>query len=671
MATKSLVLVAGLSWVLVAGALATLSGGPDGPSNDDVILPPRLPSQTMPTRLLVLVPGANVDTSYYHEPAMAIQDLTRSVVNLWIVVPSVPLKKCITLCPSSGLCFLLQDRVQSAVAKAVAMGYNGSTSDDVFMGGHSLGGVCAGNLAQGYSGTAQSYSALILLGSYVQGFDVAAFPLPVFTVGAELDGGLARPGITAKSLASSDAAAATHGTDWQLASRPVVVLKGLDHSSFCPGFRVPGDVWPADTPFDEGVGLTGAAVGAFLTLRMGAAAPAAAAAAARKLLAAHLAWTRELLSPLLKAMVMEGQLSPASLPVIGVAPWCATAQRIIANLDSATATDVALRAQLVAPGDFEHSRAGYAKVAGGGVEVNVSGDAVHYGTGVADVANSCLAPAKQIGCKLVSGARLAALRNTSVGPQRSCADVNAEAVRVARTLLSQTEAGRGTLSRHDVRGRRLCTVPDRHTIGDVGPLFVHGSVSYSDNASCLAVAALALGPTPLDSLLFPGVHYCQLLSPARVIDYFMVDSLKNASGCLNTGPGGPVPLPPPPPPPPPPLPRAPTVTLRPQPAAELLAAGSTPCCKTCAAPQVKYFSVDVPHGFCGETCLRPAEFPVFKVFEKNLTRYNGTGPSPCAEQFTPWGTHYTNYTETVTHGVWPLSCTLDLYAPEPPPVMVM
>ena len=31
--------------------------------------------------------------------------------------------------------------------------------------------------------------------------------------------------------------------------RSLVVLPGLDHSSFCPGFHVPGDVWPADVRF--------------------------------------------------------------------------------------------------------------------------------------------------------------------------------------------------------------------------------------------------------------------------------------------------------------------------------------------------------------------------------------------------------------------------------------
>jgi len=52
--------------------------------------------------------------------------------------------------------------------------------------------------------------------------------------------------------------------------------------------------------------------------------------------------------------------------------------------------------------------------------------------------------------------------------------------------------------------------------------------------NCLEVASLVEGPQSLKSHIFPGVFYCKLLSPARMIDYIMIDSLKAKSGCLNT-----------------------------------------------------------------------------------------------------------------------------------------
>jgi len=85
------------------------------------------------------------------------------------------------------------------------------------------------------------------------------------------------------------------------------------------------------------------------------------------------------------------------------------------------------------------------------------------------------------------------------------------------------------------------------------------------------------------------------------------------------------------------------------------AQGEEPCCLTCPEGQQKYYSVDQPHGHCGEACIKPSMFSIFKVFEKNLTIADGsTGYSSCADLGWP------KYTETVTHG-FGLTCTLDLY----------
>lgn len=89
-----------------------------------------------------------------------------------------------------------------------------------------------------------------------------------------------------------------------------------------------------------------------------------------------------------------------------------------------------------------------------------------------------------------------------------------------------------------------------------------------------------------------------------------------------------------------------------------------PCCNNCTSPEVKYFSTDAVHGFCGETCLDPKKFSLFKKFESNLTLANDN--HPCREQRTPTNDHnYTDYFKTVTHGdpFGVIKATLDLYAP--------
>jgi len=82
------------------------------------------------------------------------------------------------------------------------------------------------------------------------------------------------------------------------------------------------------------------------------------------------------------------------------------------------------------------------------------------------------------------------------------------------------------------------------------------------------------------------------------------------------------------------------------------------CCKTCTGSDQKYYSVDMKHGHCGETCVYPGQFLLYKAFEKNLTIADGsTGYTGCADLGWP------KYQETVSHGdpLKLLVATLDLY----------
>ena len=82
------------------------------------------------------------------------------------------------------------------------------------------------------------------------------------------------------------------------------------------------------------------------------------------------------------------------------------------------------------------------------------------------------------------------------------------------------------------------------------------------------------------------------------------------------------------------------------------------CCAVCHAPRSKYYSIDGAHNLCGESCILPALYPAFKVFEKNLTAAASRDDPACG------GLGYKQYNGTVTHGVpGLLSIKLDLYAP--------
>jgi hypothetical protein len=78
---------------------------------------------------------------------------------------------------------------------------------------------------------------------------------------------------------------------------------------------------------------------------------------------------------------------------------------------------------------------------------------------------------------------------------------------------------------------------------------------------------------------------------------------------------------------------------------------------------MKYYSVDMPHGHCGEACITVKHFWFFKIFEANLTLADSRSDNACAKQFTGDGRHWSVYQQTVTHGdpFGLVAVTLDLY----------
>ena len=81
------------------------------------------------------------------------------------------------------------------------------------------------------------------------------------------------------------------------------------------------------------------------------------------------------------------------------------------------------------------------------------------------------------------------------------------------------------------------------------------------------------------------------------------------------------------------------------------------CVGSCQAPEEKYYSLDPHTGYCGECCMDPKYFNLYKIFEKWLAK-DETTDSPCAQR------EYNHYLETEKHGVYPVTMTVDLYSKE-------
>ena len=79
------------------------------------------------------------------------------------------------------------------------------------MSGHQIGGECANKLVTAYADNVDAYDSLVLMGSYVDDQNVYDYKSPVFTMGAELDGGMGRPVYLYHSIVSSDSWARVNG----------------------------------------------------------------------------------------------------------------------------------------------------------------------------------------------------------------------------------------------------------------------------------------------------------------------------------------------------------------------------------------------------------------------------------------------------------------------------
>eukprot|EP00833_Pecoramyces_ruminatium_P014245 jgi/Orpsp1_1/1188277/evm.model.d7180000063587.1 len=79
------------------------------------------------------------------------------------------------------------------------------------------------------------------------------------------------------------------------------------------------------------------------------------------------------------------------------------------------------------------------------------------------------------------------------------------------------------------------------------------------------------------------------------------------------------------------------------------------CCDECAEQgKVKFYSIDTKYDMCGECCMNPNMFWIFKKFEKGLERAQVA--HPCQEL------GYNVYVESETHGAMNLKMTLDKYS---------
>lgn len=481
-------------------------------ADEHIALAPPTMTPNVPHKMMVFIPGGNVPNDKYTATAKAIQAAVSPKANLWVVIPAVFKRLCIISCTATAICSPLHSDVEAALKQAQGMGWNRTNDkEDIYLAGHSLGGVCANTLMQAYS---MPYAALIVFGSYVDetgSFSLSDYPTPVLTLNVELDGGLARPGKT--SIWWRQFLALNKSSATAIRDKPVIILPQLNHSDFCPGFDVPGDL-PAEVSQVEATATIGNMVAAYLSVQMNKDSPSA-----EDMRALHGAveWTRGLMTPYVTAEDMTVDRTDTSMGE-GSSKFCAMAQHLMVGMSPSDDAKMFTRDGFhVSSPNLEHCHPNYT-LADGKLMVNTCSHTDYY----IDIANTgSIEASKQVACKMISFDRIAEQLKVPT-KDNDCSVVNAKSVEIATAL-----AAPATLNRFKAKGRSFCYEADSKSA--IGPtwVFVDG-LGLKENSTCLSVQSPKL-ESLLDSKIYPGNVYCKFLSPERVLDYMMTDGLKPLS----------------------------------------------------------------------------------------------------------------------------------------------
>jgi len=220
--------------------------------------------------------------------------------------------------------------------------------------------------------------------------------------------------------------------------------------------------------------------------------------------------------------------SPAGIPS---GPWCKVAGGIISGISSKDAAKLEIEACKLVPTEaglheFEHQHTNYTVSSTGELDVTCFSYVEPQ-----DPTQGKAMSAKSVDCKMVDATRVAQQLGVKTDSTIQCLEVNKKAVEIAKQLLPSA-----VVQKYETNGRPFCFKDDAAAPLNIGPLWVNKPIKLVATDSCLEVTSTKL-VSDIHSLIFPGNHYCKLLSPARAMDWIVTGSLdpyNPCNGCAET-----------------------------------------------------------------------------------------------------------------------------------------
>eukprot|EP01105_Mastigella_eilhardi_P027153 TRINITY_DN8223_c0_g1_i1.p1 TRINITY_DN8223_c0_g1~~TRINITY_DN8223_c0_g1_i1.p1 ORF type:complete len:496 (+),score=99.90 TRINITY_DN8223_c0_g1_i1:62-1489(+) len=434
-----------------------------------------------PERMLILFQGAGVPAADYEATAQAVQ--RASQLRLWVGIPQFPLAM-----PDPLLAAQLIEQVQQLARE---QGFPGIQNGDCFLAGHSLGGIVAQNTIPA------DFAGLVLLGAYLPldgAISLFNFSHPVLTLGGELDG-LTRMTRIAEAYGQF-LALSVGNSKHMLSKKPVLLIPGVSHSQFC-NITVSGDLYP-EVPDDVAHKEIGELVAAFLSLQVNTSDFGA----------------YELL---VEQNVTTSQLSVGWLHASSIekTEWCAASQYIMSGLSDPEKEHFRGTCELYTSlKSFEDSKPELQQSPEGWLEAT-SCVFLSYHTPM-DISTFPVS-ATEVSVKMKSTEAIAEQLGVPAPQEQTCKHINEQAVIVAAQL-----ANPNALTRYTSKGKPLALLQD--TTCKTGLSWTLSSLSFSEGDTNCTVSSPALF-VATSSRMFPGMHYCKLLSPAKVLEWMLVDSL--------------------------------------------------------------------------------------------------------------------------------------------------
>lgn len=464
----------------------------------DVVYPPL--SKTGPVKLGVFLQGGKVPIEYYNKTITSIQQQTQA--QLWMAVPDFSYLG--NLCIVTGP-LAVRHQVSSAIAAANKQAGTTFKPEDTIIFGHSLGTTCAGFLrGEGYAGFA-------LFGGCAPYKQFNSVEEPTYCLTGELDLGMI-PVLWSYFLTEVEALSEKQGSlPLAMKTAAIGLIPKMCHLDFCPGYYDLSLHFTSELEPEDATNQIGLAVSSWLHLQFGVRDD-------MDTLMKYYDNAQNILSPYRRAAAIQNTT------------WCERAQQVMTHPSDDQWNKITVNTTFLKIDneiELEHLHTAVIPNADNtSFVVNVGGMS-EYDRGRSTMISQGLvlspASATDVACKMVSRDKLGQAFGEKWEIDRTCMDVNKDALLIANELMQNTHIQ----DRFNRIGKQVKLIEDSSTVA--GPQWCFTKLGWKEKDDHVEVQSVTL-VSPLSSSFYPGNHYCKLLSPARVIEWAMAWGLpKNVS----------------------------------------------------------------------------------------------------------------------------------------------